>query len=272
MSSRYYKKSQRHFGYFTEGKEYMHPSNREEYKGPYHYYGDFEIIFTGASKTPSSVILIPYVDYSKAEQNFIYDKITKITLGEYIQPILKKPKPILEQITKGYIMRYFVKRSNDITAPIIEIDQKQYTKCKPTSGRHINGALYNKISLRWKLTGPKNDINDIKGVMDTNRRTVFAKNMRMAGLADLLRNLTRYSEYDQIAIQDGPGVFVPEFFETKGSEFVFTDGTPYIGFYHIHPTFGTLIGKTHSDKFNQDKLLSFSEYAIMKSNTNKAVK
>ena len=86
----------------------------------------------------------------------------------------------------------------------------------------------------------------------------------MAGLADLLRNLTRYSEYDMIDIQDGPGVFVPDFFETNGSEFVFTDGTPYTGFYHIHPTFGALIGKKHSDKFKQDKLLSFAEYAIIK--------
>ena len=264
MASRYYKKSQRHFGYFTEGEEYMYPKDRKEYKGPYHYYGDKEIIFTGASKSPTSQILIPYVDYSKAEQNFIYDKITKVTLGEYINPILKKPKPILDEIKKGYIMRYFVKRSNDETAPCIEIDQKQYKKCKPKSGRHINGALYNKISLRWKLTGPKKDINDIKGVEDTNRRTAYAKNMKMAGLADLLRNLTRYSEYDMIDIQDGPGVFVPDFFETNGSEFVFTDGTPYTGFYLIHPTFGALIGKKHSDKFKQDKLLSFAEYAIIK--------
>jgi len=264
MASRYYKKSQRHYGFFTNGKEYMHPSDKEEYKGPYHYYGDKEIIFSGASKTPSSVILIPYVDFSKAQQNFIYDQITSITLSEYIQPILKTPKPILEQITTGYIMRYFVKKSNDLTAPVIEIDKDQYAKCKPKSGRHINGALYNKISLRWKLTGPRKDMNQVKGVEDTNRRTAYAKNIKMPGLADLLRNLARYSEYDQIATQEGPGSFVPEFFETNGSEFVFTDGTPYTGFYHVHPTFGALIGKKHSDTFKQDKLISFSEYSIMK--------
>tara|TARA_R110000851_G_C12943474_1_gene552492 strand:- start:59 stop:874 length:816 start_codon:yes stop_codon:yes gene_type:complete len=269
MASRYYKKSQRHFGQFTHGKEWMHPNN-EEYKGPYHFYGNKEIVFTGASKTVRSTVIIPYVDFTKSPQNFLYDKITKISLGEYISPIPKKPTPTTEDIATGYIIRYFVKRSNEVTSPIIEVDQKQYTKCKPKTGRHINGALYKKVSLRWKLSGPKKDINDLKGVEDTNRRTVFAKNMKMEGLSDLLRDLTRYTEYDQIDLQKGPGLLVSDFYETNGSEFVFSNGTPYIGFYHIHPTYGAMVGKKHSDTFDQDKLTSFAEYAMMKAGIYKA--
>tara|TARA_R110000851_G_scaffold121613_3_gene250511 strand:+ start:133 stop:951 length:819 start_codon:yes stop_codon:yes gene_type:complete len=272
MASRYYKKSQRHFGLFTQGNEWMHPATNEEYIGPYHYFGDKEIIFTGASNTRESQVLIPYVNFAIAPQNYLYNKITRIDLAQYIPPVPKKPKPTLDDTSKGYMMRYFIKKSNDITAPCIEIDQKQYKKCVPKPGMHINGALYNKISLRWKLTGPRKDNHQIKGIEDTNRRTVFAKNMTMAGLIELLRDLTRYTEYDQIDLQKGAGLQVDDFFETNGSEFVFTDGTPYTGFYHIHPIYGAMVGKKHSDTFDQDRLMSFAEYSVMKSTADKAVK
>ena len=263
MAQRYYPKSQRHLGQFTSGQEWMHPISFEEYKGPYHYYGKYDIVFTGASKTATSKLLIPYINVATDPQNFLYNRITDISLGEYIAPISKKPVPTSADISTGYMMRYFIKKSNDVSAPVIEIDMKQYRKCIARPGRLINGALFNKISLRWKIRGIRRDLDNIKGVEDTNRRTVYAKNILFNGLADLLRDLTRYTEYDQIAVQNGPGIFIPDFYETNGSEFVFTDGSPYTGFYHIHPTYGALVGKKHSNTFRQDKLLSFSEYAII---------
>ncbi len=274
MASRYYPRAQRHYGFFTKGKEYMYPNDLKEYKGPYHWYGvagKREIVFTGASKTPSSKVLIPYKDVSKDPHTFLYDKITSVSLGEWISPIGKKPHPTKEDRSRGYMVRYFIKKTNDRTAPIIEIDQKQYKKCKVKQGRHINGFIYDKISLRWKLSGPQKDVMvgntlkiAVKGVEDTNRRTAFSQNQKMEGLIELLRDTTRYTEYDQIALQKGAGLLVPDFFETDGSEFVLEDGTPYAGFYHIHPTRGTLIGKTHTEKFDQAKLMTFAEYAIAK--------
>ena len=274
MASRYYPKAQRHYGFFTKGNEYMFPTDFKEYKGPYHWYGaggKQEIVYTGASKTPQSQVLVPYKDVAKDPYTFLYDKITDVSLGEWIAPVGKKPKPKKEDRTRGYIMRYFIKKSNDQTAPIIEIDQKQYKKCRPKAGRHINGYMYSKVSLRWKLNGPQKDVKKgdtlkiaVKGVEDTNRRTVFAKNMEMEGLSNLLRDLTKYSIYDQIQTQKGAGIMVPDLIETDGSEFVLSHGTPYVGFYHIHPTKGTFIGKKHTNKFDQAKLISFAEYAISK--------
>ena len=276
MASRYYPKSQRHFGFFTKGEEYMFPHDKKEYKGPYHWYGvggKREIVFTGASKTPSSQVLIPYKDVSKDPHTFIYDEITDVSLGEWIPPVGKKPIPTKEDRQRGYMVRYFIKKSNDITAPIIEIDRKQYKKCKAKEGRHINGFMYLRLSLRWKLNGPQKDVMkggtlkiSVKGVEDTNRRTAFSQNLKMEGLSNLLRDTTRYTIYDQVDLQKGPGLMAPpSFFETDGSEFVLADGTPYAGFYHVHPTKGVFVGKKHSDKFDQSKLTSFAEYAIAKS-------
>lgn len=274
MASRYYPKSQRHYGFFTKGKEWMFPMDFKEYKGSYHWYGvgdKREIVYTGASKTPQSEVLVPYKDVGTNPHTFLYDKITNVSLGEWISPIAKTPKSKKEDRTRGYMMRYFIKKSNDETAPIIEIDQKQYKKCIPKEGRHINGYIYSRLSLRWKLNGPLKDVKkgdilkiSVQGVEDTNRRTVFAKNMKMEGLSTLLRDLTKYSIYDQIQTQKGAGILVPNFLETDGSEFVLSNGTPYVGFYHIHPTKGTFIGKKHTDKFDQSKLISFAEYTILK--------
>ena len=161
MASRYYPRSQRHYGFFTKGKEWMYPKDFKEYKGPYHWYGaggKKEIVFSGASKTPQSQVLVAYKDVSKDPYTFLYDQITDLSLGEWIAPVGKIPKPNKEDRARGYMMRYFIKKSNDSTAPIIEIDQKQYKKCKPKAGRHINGYMYSKISLRWKLKGPLKDI------------------------------------------------------------------------------------------------------------------
>ena len=49
--------------------------------------------------------------------------------------------------------------------------------------------------------------------------------------------------------------------ETDGTEFVLPDGTPYIGFYHIHATMGPMRGKRHSDKVAHEKLMTPGEYA-----------
>ena len=70
------------------------------------------------------------------------------------------------------------------------------------------------------------------------------------------------SETDTISPTFCPVPWEHQYFETDGSEFVLEDGTPYVGFYHIHAYKGPLVGKKHSVKFDQPKLLSFAEYSI----------
>lgn len=218
----YYPLSQRHFGFFTKGKEWMTADDNTEYKGPYHWYGSSTIkqsVFTGASKIATSKLLIPYKDLSKKDDAIMYDKITTLSLNQWVSPILYTPSLSADDKLRGYIMRYFVKKINDVSSPVIEIDLKQYKTCKAREGRHINGFLYDKLSLRWKVTGPQKDVGaknsntqtstptTVSGVEDSNRRTAFAMDQQMPGIADLLRDLTKYTIYDTIQHQAGAGMY-----------------------------------------------------------------
>ena len=114
----YYPLSQRHFGFFTKGKEWMTADDNTEYKGPYHWYGSSTIkqsVFTGASKIATSKLLIPYKDLSKKDDAIMYDKITTLSLNQWVSPILYTPSLSADDKLRGYIMRYFVKKINDVS-------------------------------------------------------------------------------------------------------------------------------------------------------------
>jgi len=272
MPSRYYPKGQRHFGHYTKGYKWM-THDLKNYEGPFHYFGDYDLVQTGAFPSDESRLLKPYKDLLNRDNRdvLVYDSLTLINLYDFKSPITRLPGPGPNDVKNGYMMRYFIKQKNDITKPVIEIDEKQYKKVKAKDGANINGYLYDKLSLRWKIKGPRKDqftdrtkkVVRIYGVEDSNRRTVFAKNMKMPGLSDALRDLTQHSEHNQIQSQGAAGIQQNNL-ETDGTEFVLENGTPYIGFYHIHPTLGPMRGKKHSDKIAHDRLMTPGEYAMAK--------
>ncbi len=270
MPSRYYPKGQRHFGHYTKGNTWM-TFDLKNYIGPYHYFGDHELVMTGASPNDASKVLKPFKDFYIADNRdiLIYDQLTNINLYEFQSPITKLPGPGPNDYKNGYMIRYFIKQKNDITKPVIEIDQKQFKEVKAKDGRNINGYLYDKLSLRWKIKGPLKDKytdgtkTKVKetGVEDSNRRTVFQKNYEMAGLSDALRDLVKHSEYPEIKSQNNAGVQRNNLL-TDGTEFVLSNGTPYKGYYHIHPTLGVMRGKRHSKEVVQDILLTKGQYVM----------
>ena len=111
--------------------------------------------------------------------------------------------PNEDDMTRGYMMRYFIRKRNDIAAPILEIDKDQYDKYD-AKDEGINHFLYKAITMKWKVSGPKNDIygKDGKllesGIEDTNMRTVASNSKSIAELHTIIYNYVEYSKYDEV--------------------------------------------------------------------------
>ena len=125
-----------------------------------------------------------------------YDRLVPPT--SIIAPVMIQPYPIESDYQKGLQTRYFSKRNNDNTnTTIIEIDQKQYNSFGNKGG--IDSSLYSKLTLDWKITGPRYDVynNDmivVYGVENTNYRTLILKEKEMKGIYSYLgRDLIQYA-------------------------------------------------------------------------------
>jgi hypothetical protein len=139
------------FQYSLDGKNYIgeyHLLNQEPYTEPTH--------------TRTSQKLTKYYD---DQDVYVYDKIKKFTnlVTDYIEP---KPYILKSQqldYNSGYVVRYFVEKAFGSDRYPIEIDYLQHQSYnKPKS---INGGLYNRVKLNWKLTGPLNNVYTKSGMI-----------------------------------------------------------------------------------------------------------
>lgn len=112
-----------------------------------------------------------------------YQNIGGVNLDNQVYPVYFKPFPITKDYAKGYINRYFVQKINDLT--ITEVNKNKYNE--------ISSALYNKLSIQWIISGPKNNqyknkILDRKGVQEQNIQTLVKYEKKMKGLKVYLNN------------------------------------------------------------------------------------
>lgn len=101
--------------------------------------------------------------------------------GDY--PVYTKPFPTVEDYSRGYINRYFVKKINDNTINEVSGD----------SFNTIITGLYSKINIIWRITGIKNDVyqNKIKiysGVIEDNQTAIKNAEKEMSGISEILKN------------------------------------------------------------------------------------
>ena len=69
-------------------------------------------------------------------------------IGEITNILITKPKTSPEDYNKGYITRVFVKKINEnVINEISYVDKSS-----------INLNLYKTVQVKWKITGPKNNI------------------------------------------------------------------------------------------------------------------
>jgi hypothetical protein len=112
-----------------------------------------------------------------------YKNIGGINMDSEIYPVYFKPNPIKKDYDKGYLYRYFVQKTNDLT--ITEVNKENYND--------ISKDYYNKINITWILTGPeinqyKNKILDRKGVKEQNTKTLVDAEKKMEGIKNYIKN------------------------------------------------------------------------------------
>lgn len=193
---------------FTNGNEYMltrAPVIEGESIGYIGYYNiTAEGPFTDRVYTQKSKPLYPIKIVNTVESSRYVELITakgKKTDLDYSDPLFSPVTPAIEDIKRGYILRYFIQQRNDINARIKELDKKQYEDLLKVD-KGINPNYYKGLIVKWKITGPKNDIYNgdiitITGIEDTNKRTLIEKEFSMNGISLVLSNrLLQYSEYD----------------------------------------------------------------------------
>jgi hypothetical protein len=113
------------------------------------------------------------------------------TFAQQLQdmPHLMPPTVIRSDVENGFIIRYFVRLTND-KSYVVEVDEKQHSQFS-TNQRFIT------TMIQWKIVGKKETMslpNGIKvnGVEDINRNTVSQADLTFGGL---LHYITSYLEY-----------------------------------------------------------------------------
>ena len=160
--------------------------------------------FTDKVLTDKSLRLYP-LEFVLNEQGQAYSQLAEdaaiITDLEFNDPIYFRPSTTRDDFKRGYIDRYFIQQRNDVNGRVIEIGKSQYDLLIDTASG-LNPNYYKGVQLRWKLTGPREDIMKdgliyTPGVIGTNNRTIIEKNNILRGIYDrLIARLDQYSVYD----------------------------------------------------------------------------
>lgn len=96
---------------------------------------------------------------------------TKISPGQIsFSPMTYIPTPSEEDYAWGYLPRFFARKANDPSAPVIEVSQEQW------KGPIRNSPFYIQVGLKWKITGPlKTEYSD-DGILQEQGVQEFNKN------------------------------------------------------------------------------------------------
>ncbi len=112
-------------------------------------------------------------------------------------PVQFYPRPTDNDYQKGYIMRYFAKKRNDI-GYVIEINKETYQSII-NQDKVYDYVTYQAIDIFWQITGPlkddrKNKLYKVAGIIDTNKRLVEQKDKVFRGLIEFIGE-----KYDKFA-------------------------------------------------------------------------
>ena len=164
---------------------------------------------------------------TKANRKFsLYKKEIKNFLSKTKKPPTFKSIPSEVDYIKGFYRRYFLTRINE--NKYIEISKKVFESIKSKKGEYDHN-LYKIGSLVWNIKGDN--------VHKLNSLSIIKTQRSFPNIFTLFPILNEFLR---------PSSNVRENLETKGNELYFSDGTEYIGFYHIHPIQGPMVGATHS--------------------------
>ena len=202
MPLRYYPSFRVKTDLITNGSEYT--TSTGPYRGKYYLTYDGRA-FTG----PNPIVgpneeLFSYDQYISTLADHSEDKIPleieklvaansgiklKKDQGKRGAPTPYFPIPIESDYKKGYIMRSFIKKVNDMGF-VIEISPEEYDNFQNGTVDY-DVSYYLTYQIMWKLTGPLNNTRlgqyeTRAGIIDTNKRLVENGNKTFLGLTDFI--------------------------------------------------------------------------------------
>jgi hypothetical protein len=101
------------------------------------------------------------------------------------------PKLKESDYNKGFIIRYFVQKVNDLNSPIYEISSSSYSS-------YNNNPFFIASAVRWRIVGPKETVYDEDGsivdksVSESNRISINLQSKKIANLKLYLPNLLQF--------------------------------------------------------------------------------
>ena len=206
---KYYPKNKITVNLYTKGNEFL--LNGKPYIGAYYKTFDSKI-FTGANPVIGSSQELQSVTVNIKEKypninikgGILLDNNTEKyiknpnikNLQSYQIPPQYYPQPTDADYAKGYIMRYFAKKRNDI-GYVIEISKDTYLSLQSKNSEY-DYITYQAIDLFWQITGPLKDTREnrqykISGIIDTNKRLVQTKDKSFRGLIEYIGE--KYDKY-----------------------------------------------------------------------------
>lgn len=223
MSIRYYPVSKIKPNKKSDGTKFL--LNGEPYRGKYYETFDGEF-FTGANpivgKNEKLTIASTYMNQAGSDlPKSVRDKLNRnkrnpnqtqsVENGDIRNikqfalptpnfkgsPTTYFPIPIESDYQKGYLTRYFVKRTNS-NGYITEISQEEYAAIKNGEVPY-DVTFWQAIEIFWKLTGPLNtkrvsQYQTRAGIIDTNKRLIEQADKTFLGIKEFIAE-----KYDKFA-------------------------------------------------------------------------
>jgi hypothetical protein len=110
---------------------------------------------------------------------------------KYPQTIV--PNPSEAEYAVGFIVRYFVRKSNDPNGYVFEVDEDVYTAFVSE-----NNPFWVAESLKWRISGPKtkttNELGNVTdvGVMNANKSAIALASVKIKNIKLYLPNLLQF--------------------------------------------------------------------------------
>lgn len=239
----YYPKSQIIENLSTNGKEYKIQSTNKPYKG-YYFQVSNNQRFTGKNPDdkPNNLLV-------EIKDNTDYGDIVEPTINAYWSPSYKflqkqrgnilspapqpptqtKPQPTPQDYKNGFFNRYFL--YNNTNKNTIEVNLIKYTQYKDQSpGAQID--RFTPIQLTWALTGKEKEVSK----SNYNSVRLTEQNQQIYGFSNYFNK--KYSQYYNYGKNEN--------LYSNGKEIRYTKTKKaYIGYYHIHPEKGPMVGRQH---------------------------
>ena len=105
-----------------------------------------------------------------------YNQIVKLDSDYNFQsPTPHIPKPTSSDYEDGYVVRYFVQKSNDVDSRIIEVNSKTFTN-------YTQNLFFTSVSLDWAISG------DVSVVREQNKKSILYASKTMKAIPLYLQN------------------------------------------------------------------------------------